>query len=76
MMQSINNEVTKKVNLNLKILSIIPGILFCIFFIYKSSFLLNGERVFTLSDDVMISMSYAKNLIQHGQFTWFEGARV
>lgn len=74
MMQSKNNKATKKVNLNLKILAIIPGFLFCIFFIYKSSFLLNGERVFTLSDDVMISMSYAKNLIQHGQFTWFEGA--
>ena len=33
-------------------------------FIFKTSFLLNGERYFCLYDDAMISMRYAKNLAQ------------
>lgn len=70
-MNSVKNH--KKIIFK-KFVCIMPGVLFSIFFIYKSSFSFNQERVFTLSDDVMISMSYAKNLIQNGQFTWFEGA--
>src|SRR6266446_2137583 len=33
-------------------------------FVFKTSFLVNGERYFCLYDDAMISMRYAKNLAQ------------
>jgi len=52
----------------------LPGILFCIYFIMTSSFDNFEGRIFTLSDDVMISMSYAKTLANSGELVWYEGA--
>jgi hypothetical protein len=39
-------------------------------FIYQSSFELNGERYYSLFDDAMISMTYAKNLTQGHGLNW------
>src|SRR5437870_1567913 len=39
-------------------------------FIYRSSFVVQGERYFALYDDAMISMRYAKNLAQGFGLVW------
>ncbi len=51
----------------------LPGILFCLFFIFISSFKSSEGRIFTLSDDVMISMTYAKTFVGTGELIWYEG---
>jgi len=38
-----------------------------------SSFNNPEGRIFTLADDVMISMSYAKTLVNSGELVWYEG---
>ena len=45
-------------------------------FIYKSSFLIDGERYFVLFDDAMISMNYARNFAQGEGLVWNMGERV
>src|SRR5258708_7855289 len=42
-------------------------------FVFKTSFLVNGERYFCLYDDAMISMRYAKNLAQGFGLVWNPG---
>jgi hypothetical protein len=39
-------------------------------FIYRTSFVLDGRRVFCLFDDAMISMTYARNLIEGYGLNW------
>lgn len=39
-------------------------------FIYRTSFEVDGQRWFTLFDDAMISMTYARNLIEGHGFNW------
>jgi len=52
-------------------------VVYCIIFIAKVSFLNNGVRIFTLFDDAMISMRYAKNLAKGYGLVWNPGgARV
>lgn len=63
---------SNKINLK-NIYYFLPGILFCIYFIMMSSFDNFEGRIFTLSDDVMISMSYAKTLANSGELVWYEG---
>lgn len=48
-------------------------LLYATLFIYKSSFVLNGERYFVLFDDAMISMRYAKNLAAGHGLVWNPG---
>lgn len=43
------------------------------FFIYKTSFLIDGTRFFSLFDDQMISMRYAKNLAHGYGLVWNPG---
>ncbi len=43
------------------------------FYIYKTSFIVNGERYFVLFDDAMISMRYAKNLANGYGLVWNPG---
>ncbi len=51
--------------------------LYCIVFIFNTSFKFEGIRYFTLSDDSMISMRYAKNLAQGNGLIWNpKGQRV
>ena len=46
-------------------------------FIYRTSFEVDGERYFVLFDDAMISMTYARNLVEGHGLRWArEGAPV
>lgn len=45
-------------------------------FIYKTSFVIDGVRYFTLFDDAMISMRYARNLIEGHGLVMNPGERV
>jgi hypothetical protein len=42
-------------------------------FIYRTSFVVDGERYFTLFDDAMISMRYGKNLAEGHGLVWNRG---
>lgn len=42
-------------------------------FIFKSSFIIGGERYFVLFDDAMISMRFAKNLVNGYGLVWNPG---
>jgi arabinofuranosyltransferase len=57
-----------------RIIVLIPISLFCIFFLYSDSFLLNGQRFFTSSDDATISLTYAKTFVQTGELVWYPGS--
>src|ERR1700751_2879355 len=47
------------------------------FFIYRTSFVIDGQRYFSLFDDAMISMEYARNLANGYGLVWNAGgARV
>jgi hypothetical protein len=51
-------------------------IIYCIYagiFIYRTSFVIDGERYFSLFDDAMISMRYAKNLAEGHGLVWNAG---
>jgi len=53
---------------------IITGyVLYCVIFILNTSFIIDGVRYFTLFDDAMISMQYAKNLTQGYGLVWNPG---
>jgi hypothetical protein len=46
-------------------------------FIYRTSFVVDGRRVFCLFDDAMISMTYARNLVEGHGLNWArQGAPV
>jgi len=45
-------------------------------FIYKTSFLVDGERFFCLFDDAMVSMRYARNLVEGNGLVMNPGERV
>lgn len=49
---------------------LLVALLFYAVFIYRTSFSINGETYFTLIDDAMISMRYAKHLAQGYGFVW------
>jgi arabinofuranosyltransferase len=42
-------------------------------FIYRTSFVIDGERYFSLFDDAMISMRYAKNFANGYGLVWNPG---
>ncbi len=44
-------------------------------FIYRTSFVIDGERYFCLFDDAMISMRYADNLAHHRGLVWNPGEK-
>jgi hypothetical protein len=43
-------------------------------YIYRTSFVWEGERVFLLWDDAMVSMRYARNLVEGHGLVWYPGA--
>ena len=45
-------------------------------FIYRTSFVVGGERYFSLFDDAMVSMRYARNLAEGHGLVWNPGERV
>ncbi len=44
-------------------------------FIYRTSFVAGGQRVFCLFDDAMISMAYARNLLAGYGLNWARSGR-
>ena len=52
---------------------IIGYVIYQISFIIKASFIINGVRYFTLCDDAMVSMRYAKNLAHGYGLVWNPG---
>ena len=42
-------------------------------YVYRTSFVVEGERYFTLWDDAMISMQYARNLVEGNGLVWIPG---
>lgn len=59
-------------NKTLKIILLVAGI-FYLAFVWGGSFVVNGERYFTLIDDAMISMRYGRNLAQGYGLVWNAG---
>jgi hypothetical protein len=52
------------------------AIVFCLYasvYIFRTSFVIDGERFFSLFDDAMISMRYAKNLAEGHGLVWNAG---
>lgn len=49
-------------------------LLYAALYIYKTSFIVDGERYFVLFDDAMISMRYARNLALGDGLVWNPGA--
>lgn len=57
-----------------KFLVVVPGILFGIYFIFKAGISISDGKQFTLSDDIMISMTYAKTFSNTGILNWYKGS--
>lgn len=58
------------------ILLVVLYLLYAGSYIYRSSFVVEGERYFVLNDDAMISMRYAHNLARGDGLVWNIGERV
>ena len=54
-------------------LPVMAGMLFYLVFIARTSFIINGEVYFSLFDDAMISMRYARNLAMGYGLVWNPG---
>jgi arabinofuranosyltransferase len=48
----------------------------CLGYVYRTSFVVEGERVYLLWDDAMISMRYARNALEGRGLVWNPGERV
>ena len=58
-------------------LFIVAFLLYSALFIYRTSFVVGGERYFSLFDDAMVSMRYARNFAHGYGLVWNPGgARV
>jgi hypothetical protein len=57
-------------------LLVVAYCLYAGWFIYRTSFIVDGERFFSLFDDAMISMRYAENLTEGRGLVWNVGERV
>lgn len=55
-------------------LALIPGTLFMLTFTWLASTQIMGERFYTLFDDSMISMTYARTFASTGELVWYPGA--
>ena len=60
--------------LRLLLFFIVLGNLWLIIFTWRQSFIFNGNRIVSLFDDALISMSYARTFSQTGELVWFPGA--
>lgn len=52
----------------------VSSFLFFLVFVLRSSFVFDGKRYFTLFDDAMISMTFARTLAQGKGLVWYPGA--
>lgn len=57
-----------------RIAALLPGLTVGLAMIWSSIITWGGQRYFTLVDDSLISMSYARTLAQTGELVWFPGA--
>lgn len=57
-----------------RLLALIPGSVFLTVFIVRAGMDGSGGFLFTLFDDAMISMTYARTLAETGEWVWFPGA--
>jgi hypothetical protein len=55
------------------LLAVTAFVTYAALFIYRTSFVVGGERYFSLFDDAMISMRYAKNLASGHGLVWNPG---
>jgi len=55
------------------VLAVVAFLLYAALFIYRTSFVVNGERYFSLFDDAMIGMRYARNLAHGYGLVWNRG---
>ena len=53
---------------------IAPGLVIGLVWIWRASWVVGGERRYTLFDDALISLSYARTLADTGELVWFPGA--
>ena len=53
---------------------IIPGLLIGLAWIWRTSWVVGDERRFTLFDDALISLTYARTFADTGELVWFPGA--
>lgn len=61
----------------LLLLTVLAFSVYAVLFIYRTSFFIEGKRYFSLFDDAMISMRYAKNLAEGEGLVWNpDGERV
>ena len=58
----------------LYLVALTPAIIFISLFIFRNSFRFNQRRYFTLFDDAMISMTYARTFAQTGNLIWTPGS--
>jgi hypothetical protein len=57
-------------------LVVVSFLVYAALFIYRTSFVIDGERFFSLFDDAMISMRYAKNLAHGFGLIWNPGGEA
>jgi hypothetical protein len=57
-------------------LVVVSFLVYAALFIYRTSFVIDGERYFSLFDDAMISMRYAKNLAHGFGLVWNPGGEA
>jgi arabinofuranosyltransferase len=55
------------------ILLVLVFLTYAAIFIYRTSFVINGERYFSLFDDAMVSMRYARNFAAGNGIVWNPG---
>ncbi len=49
---------------------------YLLFLVFRTSFFIDGQIYFSLFDDQMVSMRYAKNLVENGSLSWNIGEKV
>jgi len=54
-------------------LIVVAFLLYAAGYVWKTSFVVGGERYFSLHDDAMISMRYARNLVSGEGLVWNPG---
>jgi hypothetical protein len=60
--------------LRFDLLALVPCMLFWSVFVWRSSFVIDGRRRFTLFDDAMISMRYGQSFADGHGLVWYPGA--
>ena len=63
----------KKIDRFILILLLLAYVLYAAYYIYQTSFVLEGTRYFVLNDDAMISMRYARNFARGDGLVWNPG---